>query len=785
MPQFERRVANSPVNIDHLDLAESEFSVDIIQRPPIIFEYEDRLADAGFKFKSKPPAPMLKRSADIKAVIDKTEHRDKPNCNFSVGEPAVDAKILAKIDDVLNPPTPNALTVAHTSRGELKIPPATVKEIKEWAKKISANMTKYSPKPGDKKLRESFKKNEGAGHFSDNEHTVITGGHHPVISTIDAMIAETMAVQNKKLEVFEVNRDNFGKVKTEIEKARRRRSYIRLSVSDSSTLDDNQRQYIINRASRGRMVVVDLISDKLNQEKSLGLNKVIKEFVITVTDKPINKLTGVYGLFANPRFISYIMERNTNVRGTPSAEMHFHQQLAEFASWEKLVGLLTLTDEDLKSQGGMIPNLIRLFQHAATALYLQNEQVGQIPALQVRYSLTDRDRITAETVKIKATEAYMNLVNSQLEKLDSQTETLMRKLGFLTDKQHVVWDNGGARGANDQEMAYIEQKYGTKKWGVAAPCWSFGDLEVGVRKMDMIQAFTPEGTDSDKIITWIREPDNHNSGLIITWGPINPLEFTLTAAEMTKILEEARKNQVHVIIDATYLFYLNKTEEDSVKLNKQMSDIFDTSDVLVNFSASKNLLSPMLRSAAAITGNPESLRYFRNSPTRKSNQVQPFATLLLAAMTEKPDNLFGALADFPQSDQKGLIDLMRELAQRRARIFQEVTSERNDGPNQSFSRYSTIHGDFYKGGYYQTVFIDALKHLTKEQRDRFFDLLIPNERTAFLSLVDDLNADEKVWDGAFRMALVTPSTATDADFRDTVNYMYDSIEATLNKMRLH
>lgn len=670
------------------------------------------------------PAPMLKRSADMKAWIAKNP--GEKYYNGTVGEPPVDGEILRDIEHLLLNPVHVKKSAEHHEQSPL------IHELTDWVKGFVGKMTLYCPKPGDPTLRKQFLSEFSRGFFAESEHIILTGGMNVVENNVTALL--NLSREDKSHETKRIDFDpsgNFEAVMQQVDEAQESQQYISLWLKNSaSKLSEDQKAKIMEKVQRGRMIIVDLLSDNFDRDRSVGALKGLGEHVVSVTATPLSEITGVYGVFCNEKMAKFMMERNTNIKGTPSAEMFLAQKLIEFADLSKRGELFDLTDEDIEGivtpEHKYLKNLIRLLQYAAFYVYEDD--------------VTDDQRLWGK-------EVFQEHVASQLKTLEDQTKKILVKKKLIRPDETVVWDNGGARGLLDEQIQFFEEKFGTRDIIIFTPCWSYIDLITEKRNLVWTPAFTKKGFQIDRVIRMFERFEGKNATVVIPIGPHNPTGFIIKANEMEKIVKAAKKSGVHIIFDPTYEAYMDPRTASRSARPSQVARRSKKFITTTTYSASKNLLLPPARLAAGISRNPDIIRYHQNSPSRTNHEVNALATLTLAAMTQDSKRL------------NAVTKKVRDLTGRRRETFRRIANRRG-----------VKHGN-HRSGYYEWAESSAIANKGSSALKTLVD-----QGVGVLGFSDDLNADPSEWHNTARIVLFHDPKVPENTYEDNVIYLFDQTE---------
>lgn len=253
-----------------------------------------------------------------------------------------------------------------------------------------------------------------------------------------------------------------------------------------------------------------------------------------------------------------------------------------------------------------------------------NENPGGLPADFIKEVLRD---ITPEFV-------------SMYPDISEFMETMSRFLG--TDKEHICPVNGSSEGI--RHIIEVFSSPGGKILGVTP---SYAMFEVYAKMYGRNFIAVPYTDELEMPLERILERMTSDVELLILVNPNNPMGNVYTEAEMERILEEAEKKEITVLIDEAYFYFYS---DDSLKYALEREHVFVTRTFSKLFSLAGCRLG-------YVVGWPEGIRLVQNMCT--SRNVNAFAMRFARAVLEKE----GMLADLIRLQREGkqyLIDSLTE-----------------------------------------------------------------------------------------------------------------------------
>lgn len=218
------------------------------------------------------------------------------------------------------------------------------------------------------------------------------------------------------------------------------------------------------------------------------------------------------------------------------------------------------------------------------------------------------------------------------------TETLADYLG--TDIAHINLVNGSSEGIRNIIEAYTSE--GGKILGVTP---SYAMFEV-YSKMYGRNFIPIKYTDDLKIdIEDVLEKMTKDIELIIIVNPNNPIGNAFTNAEMEKIIDKAKENEITVLIDEAYYYFYDNTfinyalENDHIFLTRTFSKLFSLAGCRLGY----------------VVGWPEGIKMIQKLCT--PHNVNAFGMRFAKAIIEEP-NMIQELIDKHKEGREYLIDFL-------------------------------------------------------------------------------------------------------------------------------
>lgn len=673
------------------------------------------------------PAPFL--VTGLAKLHEKSPELTEPAV-FSIGLPVVTA-----------PKTENemkALFKEKASDDELAF------YIGEWVDKhVLQHIQGYSPEGGFAATRAVALEEFGAQNdFSIPQTTLISGGRQTALDNIYAALTG-MTSEGQAVQTIDITNRSIIDAITEIEAAHDKGDYIELIVADSAKLPEEERRAIKRLANIGAVMIVDIVSEPLDERPSLGKDSEIKNLVLTLEDTRQAKMTGVHLIVGNQTTVKAVQDSFTALEGTPATTqqdfrgaMHDIYTNPIFSFLKER--LLTLTDKEIDAMQQsddqpFLKDMVTLFRNAT------------------RYYKGDD----------KALEAHHKSLKDKVLKLEKRAEELN---GNLYPGRKAFVANGAARGGLSTQYKALAD-LGTTHLIIPEPAWPYRDLERSGKltfsgnslefqyMKDIFYVENPEKIHEEKIIrigfdktrleqrlTELQDAGERVAIQLFS-GPQNPTTYVLSTEQKKYFVELAKKNNSFVLSDDTYIHEAFSPEDENT-FAQAANNLEATNDISTT-TFTKDDSHAGARIAILWLGDAD--LYEKLAKYRDMNSINAVSVLLES----------GLMVD-PKAQDERRTATMQEA---KHRTTLEMEQADNDGVP-----HNTPGGAHY-GLELLAGFADGIDPLADAVEHAAYGVGV-------LPVKGVLGGTSNDWDGICRVASAGPD-ATDDSWRQRYAYMHD------------
>lgn len=253
-----------------------------------------------------------------------------------------------------------------------------------------------------------------------------------------------------------------------------------------------------------------------------------------------------------------------------------------------------------------------------------NENPGGLPPEFIKEVLSD---ITPEFVSM-----YPDIAEF--------TKTLSCFLG--TDKEHICLVNGSSEG-----IRHIIEAFSSSEGKILGVTPSYAMFEVYAKMYGRKFIPVTYTEELEMPVERILEQMTSDVELLILVNPNNPIGNVYTEEEMERILKEAEKKEITVLIDEAYFYFYS---DDSLRYALEREHVFITRTFSKLFSLAGCRLG-------YVVGWPEGIKLVQNMCT--SRNVNAFAMKFAQAVIEKEGMLEGMIR-LQNEGKQYLIDSLTE-----------------------------------------------------------------------------------------------------------------------------
>ncbi len=253
-----------------------------------------------------------------------------------------------------------------------------------------------------------------------------------------------------------------------------------------------------------------------------------------------------------------------------------------------------------------------------------NENPGGLPAEFIEEVLSD---VTPEFV-------------AMYPDVSEFTKTLCNFLG--TDKEHICLVNGSSEG-----IRHIIEAFSSSDGLILGVTPSYAMFEVYARMYGRKFIPVPYTDELEMPVERILERMTADVDLLILVNPNNPMGNVYTGEEMERILEEAERKEITVLIDEAYFYFYS---DDSLKFALEREHVFITRTFSKLFSLAGCRLG-------YVVGWPEGIKLVQNMCT--SRNVNAFAMKFARAVIEK-EGMLEEMIRLQKEGKKYLTDSLTE-----------------------------------------------------------------------------------------------------------------------------